>query len=748
MSKLSDSLANLGTPGVGRLRGAGSRMGYQAATVNPAPQRSSLAKTFDDFGKAATKVLAGWDQAEQDKADERSNEIIRKLTPEQRREAIKNGSLLYQDDPYAMEALRTKSGRNAAYLVDDDVMTRVKNGEFRTREDMEAYRHEQLQKGAQTYADMYGINPDDEQYQKGFNSDITERNMSLYGAHDQFINNQTQSGAVMNTKVELNGSLSDPNFLMAPASGEFFEAYMNNGLKSGSIPNDTQASQIISGTLKDVMQRPGGAYFLQHIADRKITLNGATTTYRELMGDEQWNSFMVQAQKSQFENDAKINEKFELDIGSALNATSATDGWEKLQGIKAELDLRQPGEEMTPQRQRLIDAQNAMKAQMAREAQATAKAMDDQQKTINKNGVIDAQFQKRMNGDYVPTDFGNMPTNENTGEFKYSDMVNFANGRLAQIENMDITPEQKDALKLKYLRADSAEGPFRKAMGTLVTDAQQEWQASVINGEFDENSVALNNLRRIRNTDPNLFASLYPDQAELFLTMDLMDKSGIKPQILIDSARAQKAITKEMRFEDDKAWAALKNNSTSPELKYMPAQLDGMARKVYDAVKYGTGNPDMAMQQVDKYLKDNTFTFSSDDVDGQTYGVIRKNSLQVNDDPKSWEQGRDILKAARDGIIAKNPWMTNQQLTMYESGGSIYLMDTTGENRVRYDKELLSKVWKDQNDKAQEAATKKALEDAAKRAPITQATKARKAAGERVRSKKKTVPKFIYGGGE
>ena len=745
MSKVSNALANIGTPGVGRLRGANTNMGYRAATVNPAPQRSSLAKTFDDFGRAATKVLAGWDQAEQNKADERSNEIIRKLTPEQRREAIKNGTLLYQDDPYAMEALRVKSGRNAAYLVDDQVMTKVKNGDFRTREEMETFRHEQLQKGALEYADMYGINPDDEQYQRGFNSDITERNMSLYGAHDQFINNQTQSGAVMNTKVELNGSLSDPNFLRNPTSGEFFESYMNQGLKSGSIPNDNQATQIISGTLKDVMQRPGGANFLQHIADRKITLNGATTTYRELMGDEQWNAFMVTAQKTQFDNDAKLNENFELNIGSALNATNPVDGWEKLQGIKADLDRLQPGEEMTPQRQRLISAQQQLQASMAQYTAAQAKELDKQQKTLNKNGVIDAQFQKRLAGDYVPTGYKDMPTNENTGEFTYSDMVNFANGRLAQIESMDITDEQKDNLKLKYLRADSKEGPFRAAMGTLVTDAQQEWQAAVINGEYDENNVAMNNLRRIRNTDPSLFASLYPEQAELFLTMDLMDKAGVKPQVLIDSARAQRAITKEMRFEDDKAWAALKNNSTSPELKYMPAQLDDMARKVYDAVKYGTGNSDMAMQQTDKFLKDSTFTFYSDDVDGQTYGVIRKNSLQVNDDPKSWEQGRDILIAARKGLIEKNPWMTNQQLTMYESGGSIYLMDTTGENRVRYDKELLSKVWKDQNDKAQEAAAKKALEDAQKRAPITQATKAREEAGKRVRANKKNVPKYIYG---
>ncbi|WP_459594936.1 hypothetical protein, partial [Enterobacter hormaechei] len=74
--------------------------------------------------------------------------------------------------------------------------------------------------------------------------------------------------------------------------------------------------------------------------------------------------------------------------------------------------------------------------------------MDKQQKTLNKSLVIDKQFQKRLNGEYVSTNYKDMPTNENTGEFTHSDMVNYANQKLAEIEAMDLTPEQKDKLKL------------------------------------------------------------------------------------------------------------------------------------------------------------------------------------------------------------------------------------------------------------------------------------------------------------
>ncbi|CAK6597145.1 internal virion protein [Klebsiella phage vB_Kpn_K12P1.1] len=745
-SKLNSVLGNMAQPGISRLRGAPASMQYNAVKVQEAPQRPSWVDSLGRMAQAGADALQAYDTKQQKLADERSNEIIRKLTPEQRREALNNGTLLYQDDPYAMEQLRFKTGRNAAFLVDNDVSEKIKQGQFRTREEMEQYRHARLQESAKKSAEEFGLKETDLDYQRGFNADITERNINLYNTHDTFLSDQAQKGAILNSKVELNGVLTDPAILSRPESGDFFAKYIENGLVTGAIPSDAQAAQIITGSLNDVVQRPGSTFFLQSLADRKVKLNGAETTYRELMGDEQWNALMVKAQHSQFQNDAKLTEGFRLGINSALNQADTTQGWEMLQGIKADLDKRQPGEEMTPEREMLISAQEQMRNRFKQESAEVAKEMDKQQKTLNKSQVIDQQFSKRLSGQYVSTNYKDMPTNENTGEFTHSDMVNYANQKLAQIEAMDMTDAQKDKLKLDYLRVDSKEGAFRTAVGELVSDAGNEWAAAVVNGRMPENTAALNALRRLRNTDPDLVAALYPDKADLFNTMDMMDKQGIDPQVLIDADRSRRTLTKEMQYEDDKAWASVKNNSESPELSRIPASLDGMARKIYDSVKYRTGNADMAMQQVDKFLKESTTTFKGDDVDGATIGIIPKNALQVTDDPKSWEQGRDILDAARKGIIENNKWITNKQLTIYQQGDSIFLMDTTGTVRIRYDKELLQREYQATQAKLAAAAEEKALKDAQKRAPITAATQARKAAGERVRAKKKTIPKSIYGG--
>ncbi|QHJ79950.1 MAG: hypothetical protein [Caudoviricetes sp.] len=720
MSKLAQSLGNISVPAMSRLRGGG-RIDYKQARVDVDPNQSKLPETLGKLAKFGAEAYEKYDDFAKSRADERSNEIIRKLSPEQRRQAIQDGTLLYQDDPYAMEALRIKTGRNAAFLIDDEVSVKIKNGEFRTRQEMEDYRLKRLTEGATEFSEQFGINESDEYFQKGFNSDITERNIALYGAHDVFLSEQAKNGAVIQSRVELGSILNDPDLLRSSKAGQYFESYINDGLRTGTIPSDQQALTMISQSLSDVVNKEGGAPFLQSLENKTVTLNGTTSTYKELLGNEQWNAMMITAQKNEFTLNAKKTEGLRLSIGSAINQENTATAWAQLQQIKSQLDLVQTGEEMTPERDMLIRAQEHLQNRFAQEAAAAAKEMDKEQKLINKNAVIEEQFNKRLRGEYVSTNYQDLPTNKNTGEFKHSDMVNYANQKLIEIDSLNVPEQVKDKMKLDYLRADSEKGAFRTAVGELVGDAQKEWNAAVINGKLPDNPVAMNALRRIRNADPNLVASLYPEQAEMFLTLDMLDKQGIDEQVLLDADKGRRMLTKEMQYEDDKAWASVKNNSESPELSRIPASLDSAARKVYDSVKYRTGNSDMAMQQTDKYLKENTVTFQSDDVDGKTIGLLPKNSLKVSDDPDSWKQGQDVLQSAIDGVIKSNPWITNKQLTVYEKNNSIYLMDTTGSINIRYDQELLQRVWQDNQRRLDEKLRDEALKDANKRTLHTRA---------------------------
>lgn len=745
MSKLGNAVDNMTKPGMGRLRGGSASLGYNPVKVYEEKQRPSWVDSLGKMVQAGADAYQAYDQRQRQLADERSNEIIRKLTPEQRREALNNGTLLYQDDPYAMEQLRFKTGRNSAFLVDNEISEGIKRGEFRTREEMEQRRHARLQEVAKSSAEEWGINEQDADYQRGFNADITERNINLYNTHDSFLSDQSQKGAVLNAKVELNGALSDPAVLGRPEAGDFFSKYIDNGLVTGSIPNDNQALAIINGTISDVIQRPGGAAFLKSIGDKRVKLNGVETTYRELLGDDMFNNYIVKAEDAAYKNDAKLFEKVQLGISSALNQADTSLGWEQLQALKAENDKMQPSEQMTQMRSALLQAEQQMMNRVNQESAAVAKETDTARKLDNKARFFDERYTQRINGEYVPLDYKDMPTNENTGEYTHSDAVNFANRKLAQIDSMDITPAQRDKLKLDYLRVDPENGPFRTAIGSMVDAATQEWQGAMINGELPQSTPALDKLREIRNVDPQLFGALYPDKADLFLTMDMLDSQAINPQKLIDAGNLARTRTKETQFEADQAYKTMKNNSLSPDIKYLPGNVDAMARKIYDAALYVTGNPDGAAQQVDKYLKETVTTFSQDDADGDTVGVVPNNMLQVNSDPKSYEQGRDIINAAKAQLIKEHPDMSGGQTMVVTRGNVIHITDLAGQHGISFTQEELRKVWADQQKKTDDAAREKALKDAQKRAPISQVTKARKVARERVINNRRKVPNKIYG---
>jgi len=727
MSKLLGALSNIPQPGIERLRGVTQSQATVAqAGVDPSyASKSQLLGTVGKLAQYGADMYMQADAKSQAKADERSNEILTKLTPEQLKEARQNGTLLYQDDKYAMKLLKEKTGRNAAFQLDDEISQKVQRGEFKTRQELDEFRHKRLTDGRQEYANQFGFNAEDEDFQRGFSSNITERNIHIYGAHDTFLSERAKKGALLNSTVELKGALSDPDVLRSPQGPAFFTNYITKGLTDGTIASDGDAEALISRSLNDIVQQPGGSTMLQGLADKKITLHGKEATFKEVLGDEQFNSMVVKSQHAEFMNNSQAFEKFNLGLASAVNQSDTTAGWNMLNEQEAMLNAVQPGNLMTPERQQLVSARAQMAERFKVEAAATAKATDKARQAYNKNAVLDAAFDKRMAGEYVSTDYKDMPSNENTGEFKPSDATNYAAKKLADIEQMDLTDEQKDQKKLQYLRADAENGPFRTQFGTMITDAQGEWNAAVVNGEMPEKTPAMDSLRRIRNEDPGLFASLYPQQAGMFARMDLMDKMGIKPQILIDSERNKQRMTKDQQIEADKAWTATLNSSAAEEIARMPADLRDSARAVFDAFSYATGNNDGAMEQVTKFLKESTTTMDSDDLDGHTYGVLPRSALQVTSDPASWKQGKDILDATVKAHIAQNPWITNRQLSVTAVGKTIRVMDTTGTINLTYDTDLLKRMYKDNQDKLNQAAQAKAqatadeaLANANKRAPI------------------------------
>ncbi|UZT50473.1 internal (core) protein [Enterobacter phage 04_vB_Eclo_IJM] len=112
-----------------------------------------------------------------------------------------------------------------------------------------------------------------------------------------------------------------------------------------------------------------------------------------------------------------------------------------------------------------------------------------------------------------------------------------------------------------------------------------------------------------------------------------MNKMGLDPQTMIDADKQAASQSREMRIESDKAWQELKNDSKNKDLSRLPTSLDASARKVWDSWYYRTGNADAATQNTQKWLNENTVTFSDDGQDGKSIGMVSEHQLMVGDNP-------------------------------------------------------------------------------------------------------------------
>lgn len=207
---------------------AGSGAGYQAARIaKPDGPDYALADSLRNFVKAGGDVYGAYDAAQQNQGKERANEIIRKMAPEDRKAAREQGVLLYQDDPYAMQHLNELTGRNAAIELDQEVHGMVMRGELKTREELDEYRATRLQEGSKSFASMSGIDPEDGDYQRGFNDSITQRNAAVVDQFGRRKSEEFQVNAVIQSRSDLGSLLSDPSFLRTPEAATVMAGYIN-----------------------------------------------------------------------------------------------------------------------------------------------------------------------------------------------------------------------------------------------------------------------------------------------------------------------------------------------------------------------------------------------------------------------------------------------------------------------------------------------------------------------------------------
>lgn len=346
---------------------------------------------------------------------------------------------------------------------------------------------------------------------------------------------------------------------------------------------------------------------------------------------------------------------------------------------------------------------------------AKAKALrEDSIKTIqagNRQLVLQDLYTRKMNGENVSLEIDQIPTNELTGKFSPEDIANYGNNELDRINSLPISEEQKDSLKMKLLRTDTPNGPFRKRMETLIQDASQEWNLAVQTGDVT-NTPRLDELQQAYKADPVTIGLLYPDQQKLFMNMELMQTAGFSKETLALSESKRKDLTKQEQIDREKNWTALLNATDNKDLAALPAKLKDTMYKAYDVSISLTGNEDAAIKFVRDNLEKNYVAFKTEGIGGaaDSIGMVSKNFLMVNqDDTNSWSIGKEALEAYKDDFIKYQPWVSPNDVSIVEQPNGTVLLKTLYGDATRISKEDLQSYYQEQL-KAREAERKAGVE--------------------------------------
>ncbi len=304
------------------------------------------------------------------------------------------------------------------------------------------------------------------------------------------------------------------------------------------------AISSLSKAIADNAAQPGADVFMESVGDQEVVLYGRPMKIRDIVGPEVLENYKVKAGEAAFKRNRHLQQEFTFGLQNALAQSDPHVGLQQLAALQTELFKRQPTDMVTTQSEQINSARGRLIAMIGSDSQKRAEQIDKQIKADNKLAMFEAKYEQRIAGENVSTDYRTYETDQTqTGDFKEEDAANFAIKKMGDIDRMGIPQEQKDQLKLQYLRADYTDGPFRKHFQTLTTDAVNQYNGLVVSQMAevtDQTTSRIREFQRIYQSDPATIAALYPEQAALAERVSLMERAGIDIEVMVDADRKAK----------------------------------------------------------------------------------------------------------------------------------------------------------------------------------------------------------------
>ena len=254
-------------------------------------------------------------------------------------------------------------------------------------------------------------------------------------------------------------------------------------------------------------------------------------------------------------------------------------------------------------------------------------------------------------------------------------------------------PVQRNKLLMKYLSVSSPNDGFQTLFGEQFKRGADQLSAAVLNGQLPEDPQAMqvfDKMLEFYKSDPSTLAQIFPEQAETFYYMDLINNRGISKEQLVTALNSQKGKSDAQRMLRDDAWREARKGSKKG-LAWLSDKDDKAARVVYDASYALHGDENRAIKDAEEFVGNMVYKYESStkgEYSNEVFGAIPKTFLNVRDNPQSWSEGREIVDEAIEEM-RKSSRRVNVLFHETNKGGYVSITSHDGLNRVILDKDFL-----------------------------------------------------------
>lgn len=683
MSKLQQALAKVQAPSI-------SIKGLEGATFRATPVQAQQVNQTNYSGQLIGLAQLGaqaydkYAEYREQQATERRNEILLKnLKPEQIGELRASGTLLYQDDPWAMRSLERELGRQEAYSVDAIVRERIAAGDYPSRSEMESDRAQLMALRRKEMGQTYAIQDTSEGWEKGWKADIVERNMAIYDAQarkqDQMHRNET--------RVVVESNLSS---LISSGRGDAAIAYLNKQKADGLIRNDTEYEAYLTKALKDLASTPGSIDMVRTVMESEIEMYGNKTTLRSRLGEEYMRSLENHAAQASLSYNWE-SQKWWMDKANVLESPDFSVAGTEFQALDNMREMQQfidltQGEASTAAKVEFERLKANYNKRHAAWVQQQREEITKQQQQHVRVAMMDSRVTGRMNGDMgLSLKLSSFEETEQTGKYTTNDWNAYFTFKSNQINNSDMTPEQK-SMRLLELGATLKDIPdagfgahyaevFDRAGGEL-----SKYIAAQNAGVDVPETPTLNQLMELHKANPSLFVSTFGSDSALTTDIAMAANLGVHPSVLF---KGKSRLDEVKKYPDQ-------YQQLTQELKNLESRrgsniyqvLNTNQREAIQAAYLGMEGLDNGskMKLIEKHLTD-----QFEVMDGGISGVVPKSFLMSDPrDPSTVSVGKTRLQN-----LIQDTFGSTDGIGVSVSGENIIIFSSLRATPIVYTKDML-----------------------------------------------------------